>query len=175
MSKRSWDYWLLWAVALIALGLNLWLINTLLGVRRQVGEGASTAARTVGNLREAVITYTVHIEQALPVSVTVPFSTNFNVPISTTIPIDTDVTIPLSTPFGQFPINIPIQTVVPINLSTKIPINIVVPISTTVPVVLDVPIELELGKTEFGQALQSLQTYLESTASQLRGDPLDNK
>lgn len=175
MFKRSWDYWLLWAVALLSLGLNLAIINTLWQVRQQAAEGAATAARAVSNLRASVITYTVHIEQSLPVSLTVPFSTNVNVPFSTTLPIETDVTIPLETPFGQIPISIPIRTTVPINLSTKIPVNIAVPISTTVPVVLDVPIKLELGKTDFGLALQSVQTYLESAASQLRADPFGRK
>jgi len=168
--KRSWDYWLLWGVALLSLGLNLTLINTLLQVRQQAGEGAATAARAIRNLRESVITYTVHIEQSLPVSFTVPFNTNVIVPFSATLPIATDVTIPLDTPFGQFPINIPIRTTVPINLSTNIPVNVSVPISTSVPVKLDVPIQLELGKTDFGQALQNVQAYLENVASQLRAD-----
>jgi hypothetical protein len=173
--KRSWDYWLLWVVAILSLGLNLWMINMFLNVRRQAGDGAATAARVVSNLRESVITYTVNIEQALPVSLTVPFSTTINVPLSTTLPIDTDVTIPLDTPFGLIPINIPIRTTVPINFSTKFPVNVVVPISTTVPVKLDVPIQLELGKTDFGSSLQSLQTYLESIASQLRTNPFAGK
>lgn len=173
MFKRSWDYWVLWVVALLALGLNLALINVLLQVRQQAAEGATTAARAVRDLRESVITYTVHIEQSLPVSLTVPFSANVNVPFSTTLPIATDVTIPLETPFGQIPINVPIRTTVPISLSAKIPVNITVPISTSVPVVLDVPIKLELGKTDFGQALQSVQTYLENAASKLRANPFD--
>lgn len=175
MFKRSWDYWLLWGVAVLSLGLNLWLINTLLQARQQAAEGAATAARAVSNLRQSVITYTVHIEQSLPVSLTVPFKTTVAVPLSTTLPIATDVTIPLDTPFGQIPINIPIRTVVPINLSTTIPVNVAVPISTSVPVNFDVPISLELGQTDFGLALQAVQTYLESTASQLRADPFRRK
>lgn len=175
MLKRSWDYWLLWGVALVSLGINLAMINTLLRVRQQAGEGAATAARVVSNLREAVITYTVDIDHVLPVSLTVPFSTTINVPLSTTLPIDTDVTIPLDTPFGLIPINIPIRTTVPINFSTRFPVNVVVPISTTVPVKLDIPIKLELGKTGFGSSLQTLQTYLENLASQLRAAPLNKQ
>lgn len=173
--KRSWDYWLLWGAAVLSLGLNLWLVNTLWQARQQAAEGATTAARAVSNLRQSVITYTVHIENTIPVSLTVPFKTTVTVPISTTLPIATDVTIPLETPFGQIPINIPIRATVPVNLSTTLPINVAVPISTSVPVEFDVPIRLELGKTDFGLALQTLQTYLENMASQLRADPLKSK
>lgn len=173
--KRSWDYWLLWGVALLSLGLNLALINSLLQARKQAGEGAATAARAVANLRESVITYTVHVEQSLPVSLTVPFKTTVTVPFNTALPIATDVTIPLDTPFGPIPITIPIRATVPISLSTKIPVNVAVPISASVPVTLDAPIKLELGKTDFGQALLSVQTYLESAASELRADPFKRK
>ena len=39
-NSRPLDYWLLWIVAIAALALNLYLINTLLQVRSQAGQAA---------------------------------------------------------------------------------------------------------------------------------------
>jgi hypothetical protein len=173
--KRSWDYWLLWVVALASLAVNVFLVNTLLQVRRQVSEGAAQAARAVGQLRESAINYTVSVTRSIPVSLTVPFQTTVVVPVSATLPIATDVIIPLDTPFGQFPVTVPIRASIPVNLQTDVPINITVPISASVPVKLDMPINFELAETELGQALVGVEAYLETVANQLRADPLQPK
>jgi hypothetical protein len=165
-NSRPFDYWLLWLVALVSLGLNLWLINLLVGVRRQAGQGAATAAQALSALSQSSIDYLVHIEQALPISVTIPISHTLSAPISATLPISTQVLIPLDTPLGQFPINLPIQARVPINLRPQIPISLSVPISLTVPVVLDVPIHVALSETQLGQSLGDAKEYLETLAEQ---------
>ena len=100
---RSLDYWLLWVVALTSLAINVWLVSTLLGVRRQAGQAAVLAAQAVGDLRQSSIEYSVHIERALPISLTIPISQTIRVPISTILPIDTQAMIPLKTPIGTFP------------------------------------------------------------------------
>ena len=166
LKTRPFDYWLLWFIALISLAINLWLINTLLGVRRQAGEGAALAAQAIGDLRQSSIDYQVHLEKSLPVSLTVPISQTLNVPINTTLPINTEATIPLKTPIGTFPITIPIQATVPVNLQPSVPIRLSVPISTTVPVVIDVPIHIAVSDTGLGESLARTQASLEALAAQ---------
>jgi len=163
---RSLDYWLLWVVALTSLAINVWLVSTLLGVRRQAGQAAVLAAQAVGDLRQSSIEYSVHIEKALPISLTIPISQTIRVPISTTLPIDTQAVIPLKTPFGTFPITIPIQANVPVDLRPEVPIRLSVPISTTVPVVLDVPIHVVIADTELGESLSETQASLEALAAE---------
>ncbi|MGH2521825.1 MAG: hypothetical protein ACRDH2_04900 [Anaerolineales bacterium] len=171
-NTRRYDYWALWAIALISLVLNLLLIRTLLDVRRQVGEGVAQAAQEVGKLRQASIDYTLHLEESLPVSLTIPFSATFSVPISVTLPISTNVNIPLDTPFGTLPLNVPIRTTIPVNLQPRVPINLAVPISTTVPVVLEVPIQVALSDTAFGTSLAGAQSYLQKLSADLLAPPL---
>jgi hypothetical protein len=172
MSKtRPLDYWLLWGVALISLAINIWLINTLSGVRRQAGQGAALAAQAIGDLSQSSIDYQVHLEKSLPVSLTVPISQTLSIPINTTLPINTEATIPLKTPIGTFPITIPIQATVPVNLQPSVPIRLSVPISTTVPVILDVPIHVAISDTAFGASLAKTQASLEALAAQWGAPP----
>ncbi len=166
VKSRPIDYWALWVVALASVAINIWLVTLLLGIRRQVGEGAASAAQAIGDLRRSSIDYQVHIEQSLPVSFTVPLSQTVSVPISTTFPINTEATIPLRTPIGTFPITIPIQAVVPVNLRPEVPLRLSVPISATVPVVLDVPIHVAIADTDLGDSLARTQRSLESLAAQ---------
>jgi hypothetical protein len=168
---RPLSPWLLWIIALLSLALNLMLINVLLNVRQQVGAGAESAAKAVANLRLSSIDYTVKIDQSLPVSFTVPFSSTFAVPISVTLPISTQVSIPLETPFGVLPLTVPIRTTIPVNLRPTVPIDIAIPISTTVPVIVDVPIHLALAGTAVGESLVRVQVYLEDLAAELQTVP----
>jgi len=170
-NSRPLDYWLLWLVALLSLAVNVWLIRTLLIVRRQVGEAAGRAAQAIGALRESSIDYTVSVEQDVPVSLTLPVNTTVNVPIHTQLPINTQVTVPLETPFGQIPLTFPVQTIVPVNLQPEVPINATVPVSMIVPVALEVPIHLALSDTAFGQSLSDAQGYLERLAADLQRNP----
>jgi hypothetical protein len=167
LSTRPWDYWLLWFVALGSLALNVWLINTLLGVRRQTGEVAAAAAQGISTLRAETISYTFTINESVPININVPINETVRIPINTTLPIDTEVTIPLNTPFGQFPITVPIDTTIPVKLETNVPISLTIPIAARVPVVLDVPIQIAIAKTPLEASLAQAQAYLEKLAGQL--------
>jgi hypothetical protein len=171
VTKRPFDYYLLWLVALVSLLLNAGLIYELMLARQKVGAGAQTAAEAVAALRTSSVDYTVHIDRTLPVSLTVPFNTTVNVPISTTLPIDTEFSFSLHTLVGDFPVNIPVHAVVPVNLVSQVPVHLAVPISTTVPVVFDVPIKIDVAQTEFAQALGPTQIYLEKLAAELKVNP----
>lgn len=166
--QRPLDYWLLWIVAIAALALNLYLINTLLQVRAQAGLAASQAADAVGEIRNASIGYTVEIDQVIPVDVVVPISRTLTIPISNTIPISTVVTIPLAIPgFGTQNITLPIRTSLPIRLEQTIPVSLTVPINAEVPVQLEVPISIDIADTAFGPQLEEGEAYLDLLAAEL--------
>ncbi len=167
-TSRPLDYWLLWIVAVAALALNLYLINTLLQVRAQAGLAAAQAADAVGQIRDARIEYTVNVDQVIPVDVTVPISRTITVPISNTIPISTVVTIPLEIPgFGTRNLTLPIRTELTLRLQQTIPVSLTVPINAEVPVQLTVPIAIDVADTAFGPQLSDGQAYLDSLAAEL--------
>jgi len=169
--KRPFDYYLLWVVALLSLLINAGLVYGLMLARQRAAEGAQTAAEAVAALRSASLEYTVHLDQSLPVSLTVPFNTIVRVPISTTLPIDTEFNFSLHTLLGDFPVNLPVHAEVPVNLTSQVPLDVVVPISATVPVSLDVPIKIDVSQTPLGQSLGPTQTYLEKLAADLKVNP----
>jgi hypothetical protein len=171
VTKRPFDYYLLWAVALLSLLINAGLVYELNLARQKVADGAQTAVEAVAAFRASSLDYTVHVDQTLPVSLTVPFNTTVNVPISTTLPIDTEFSFTLKTLVGDFPVNIPVHAVVPVNLVSQVPVHLAVPISTTVPVVFDVPIKIDLAQTSLAKTLESTQTYLEKLAAELKLNP----
>jgi hypothetical protein len=165
--QRSRDYWLLWFVALSALALNVWLLNTLLGVRRQAGEAAVGAAQEIRLLRESEFEYTVRIDQSLPISLTVPFKQTFEIPINQTIPISTVIQVPFEIPFvGTRVFDVPLRTSVPITLDVAIPVNLTVPISTSVPIKLNVPIRLAVADMPIDDTLDRAEIYLEELGGQ---------
>ncbi len=172
MTKRPFDYYLLWVVALLSLLINAGLVYGLMLARQQAAEGAQTAAEAVAALRSASLEYTVHLDQSLPVSLTVPFNTTIKVPISTTLPINTEFSFSLHTLLGDFPVNLPVHAEVPVNLVSPVPVNVAVPISATVPVALDVPIKIDVSQTPLGQSLGPTQAYLEKLAVDLKTNPL---
>jgi len=167
LSSRPLDYWLLWLVALVSLLFNLAFVIILFSVRRQVGAGAQQAAAAIGDLRQATITYTVHIDQEMPIAISVPINTTVNAPLDLNVPIKTEATVPLNTPFGSFPVTFPVEVTVPVHFTPTIPINLNVPISTKIPVNLEVPIQIPLSETVLSTALEPVQKYLDQLAASL--------
>ena len=142
--RRPIDYYLLWVVALVSLGLNIYLVFVLAQARQQVANAARSAAAAVGQLRGAAIDDSVPIQESLPVSFTVAYRQTMSIPISMTVPIDTQVTVVLKTPIGNFPLTVPVKTTVPINLNPEVPLSLSVPVSVNVPISLTVPIHVAL-------------------------------
>ncbi|MBI4772281.1 MAG: hypothetical protein HY784_18125 [Chloroflexi bacterium] len=169
--SRPFDYWLLWFIALLSLVGHAGWVGVLLVARQQAGVGVTRAAQAVGGLRAASIDYPVHLQQSLPISLTLPVSTTVSVPISATVPIDTQITVPVTTAFGTFHVTVPVKTTIPVDIQPAVPIRLTVPVSTTVPVVLDVPVHIALADTALGQSLSEAQSYLEALAAQLGASP----
>jgi hypothetical protein len=171
VTKRPLDYYLLWCVALVSLLIGAALIVTLGNVRVRALEGIRTATDAVHGLRNSSIDYVVRMDQSLPVSLTVPFSTTIVVPINTTLPINTDFNLTLRTPLGDYPVTVPVQSSVPVNMQTSVPVRLSVPISASVPVALSLPIRINLAQTTLGTSLEQLETYLSSLTADLEAVP----
>jgi hypothetical protein len=161
-------YYLLWLFALVSLGLNIFIIKTLLDVRQQASVAFTDAANSMATIRNGTIEYTVNINEEIPVALDVPVKFTVEVPIKRTIPIDTVVQVPLQLPLvGERIIDVPISTTVPLDLMIEIPVDQVVPINGTIPVRFDVPIKLLLNETSFGEGIGQLQTVLQQQAAAL--------
>lgn len=171
MTRRPLDYYLLWCVALLSLFIGAALIVTLGAVRGRAVDGLRTAAEAVHALRGSSIDYVVRVEQSLPVSLTVPFSTTIIVPINTTLPINTEFRLTLRTPLGDYPVNVPVQSSVPVNMQTSVPVSLSVPISAAVPVALNLPVRINLAQTTLGTSLEQMESYLAALAADLQASP----
>lgn len=171
LSARPLDYWLLWVVALSSLALNVFLINTLLGARRQVAEALGVVAQGLGELRAARFTYVVRIDQNIPINLNVPIRDTLRVPVDTTVPFNTQLQVPIELPFlGTRTVNVPVQTTVPIQMDLEVPVHLDVPITTTMPVQFDVPVQIAVANTPLDAALAGPQAYLESLSEELRSN-----
>jgi hypothetical protein len=166
---RVWHYWLLWAVAILALILNVVLVASLLSFKAEARRQVESASMLLGEVELGNFDLPVVVDETLQVSMTVPFSDTFTVPISATVPVSTSVlfedevevpintVIPVNTTIDvpidipviglfQIPIPIPIRTNIPVNLTVNVPISREIPVETEIPVdlVVEVPVQSDI-------------------------------
>jgi hypothetical protein len=156
---RTWHYWLLWVVAILALALNVVLVANLLSFRAEARRQVQAASVTLNEVELGSFDLPIEVDESLQISMTVPFSDTFMVPISATVPVSTsvlfedEVTVPINTVIPvnttiDVPIDIPViglfQIPIPIPIATNIPVNLTVnvPISREIPVQTDIPVDL---------------------------------
>jgi hypothetical protein len=167
LKNRPLDYWLLWLIALLSVGINIWLFGLLLNIRHRMGDMAALAAQGLDDLSNSSIDYSVPVHEVVPVVLVAPISTTISVPISLTLPIDMEVSVPLKTILGTIPFTVPIHTTIPVNIQPEIPLHLSIPISTTVPLSIEVPIQISLADTALGESLAKAQDSLEKLAAEL--------
>lgn len=171
-SGTSWHYILLWLIALVSLGINVFLVIQLYNFSQQAQQSVDQvqAISEILNAVESVELQSVEvpivIDETLPISLTVPFEETFVVPINTTIPISTtvdineNISVPINdtvslnrdatifiTVLGQsIPVDVPIRADVPLNMQTNIPIDMQVPIALDIPIdlLIEVPVSTEV-------------------------------
>ncbi len=162
-------------LTLLSLALNGAVILALLQAR-QIGLDALAEARSTSTeLGDMTFSYTLAVDQEIPIATSIPFDEQVIVPIHTTIPIDTIVTVPINAGIlGTFDIDVPIHTIVPINLEVSVPISETVDIATTVPLVVEVPIEIPLAETGLTSYLDDLDAALERIEARLE-NPFANR
>lgn len=102
-SPRRFDYWLLWVVALLSFTANALLIRLLIDARQQASKGLDLAVSALGTVHDGSVIYTSHINQTVPVSLTVPMDTTIlvkgeEVPLQTELPVSTTVSLSFDLP-----------------------------------------------------------------------------
>jgi hypothetical protein len=172
---RPIDYWLLWLVALGSLALNVWLVNTLLQIQRQVdsarlelAQGLMQAADGVGTVQLGTVDYTIHVDEEIPLDIAVPISDTLTVPISHTVRVNSSAIVNLPLIGRQA---IPFSVNVPVDLEVVIPISRTYEIADTIPILFDVPISIALDETPLGSLKGDVREYLLQLASELAQSP----
>ncbi|MGE0141359.1 MAG: hypothetical protein AB7R77_26480, partial [Ilumatobacteraceae bacterium] len=139
----------------------------------QISSGVQEAIDGLRTFGDSTISFTVNIDEVIPIDTEVVIDRTVQVPIKTTIPIDQtfDTTIRVDTPLGDIPldITIPVDVDVPVDLTVDIPINETVPVKDEFPVKLDVPIDIRVRDTELAELTDSLAAGLESLQEMLSG------
>lgn len=167
MTKRPIDYYLLWVLLLASIGFNVYMVIATIQAQRKAAAAFHDAAQIIEQFKSATFSYTVYIDEEIPVAAEVPVKFTVQVPISHTIPINTIVSVPLRTILGTFPISVPISTKVPISLTVDVPIDQVVDFKTNVPVKFDVPINIDIAETPLGAGLDEVRDILLQLATDM--------
>jgi hypothetical protein len=166
---------LLAVLTLISLVLSVTAVAGVLWLRQIALVSVAGARAVIPDIGDATISYTLEVEQEIPVAASVPINEEVVVPIHTTIPISTLVSIPIDAGvLGTFDIDVPVRAVVPVDLEFAVPIDQTVDIATTVQLDVDVPIEIPLADTPLVGYLEELDVAMETLEKEL-ADPLGNR
>ena len=171
---------LLTVLTLLSLALNGVVNFGLLRARQTALDVRQTALTAVDDARSIVtgvgddtFTYTLEVEQEIPIAASVPFNEEVSIPVNTVIPIDTTVIVPIDLGITTYDLEVPIQTIVPVDLEFAVPISQTVDIATTVLLNVDVPIEIPLAETPLVDYVEELDAGLERLEESL--DQLEKK
>jgi hypothetical protein len=159
---------LLATLILLSLALNGVVIFGLMRARQIALHAQQAALNTVTDARSIVVgvgndtfSYTLEVQQEIPVNTSVPFNEEITVPIRTSIPISTVVIIPVNAGvLGTFDLDVPVRTIIPVDLSVSFPVSQTVDIATTVPLDIAVPIKVPLAETPLASYMEELDAGL---------------
>jgi hypothetical protein len=155
-------------LTLLSLALNGVVIYGLLKAQRIALDTLSDARAIVTSFDDATISYTVEVDQEIPVAATVPFYEEVAVPINTVLPIETTVVVPINLGVISYSLDVPINTIIPVDLEVTVPISKTVDIVTTVPLDLEVPIEIPLADTPLADYVEELDAALARLQARLK-------
>jgi hypothetical protein len=151
-------------LVLLALAFSLvlhvltWLVIS--HVRDLAREQLLLLAEQTQNAQGEVITVDIQLKQIVPVRASIPIEKQIMVPINTTVTINQQIEIPLDTPFGPYPIQVPLNMDIPVNLNVPVTFSETIEVSTTVDLDLDTPIALSLSDTTLSGYLDQLRAKL---------------
>lgn len=160
---------LLAVLTLVSLILGAVAISGVLWLRQIALVTVAGARAAITDIGDDTFSYTITVDQEIPVVTTVPINEEVTLPIQTVVPISTVVAIPINAGLlGTFNIDVPVQTVIPVDLEFTVPVSQTVEIATTVPLSFEVPVEIPLADTplvsyleELGKALAQIEAELE--------------
>jgi hypothetical protein len=162
------------ALTLLSLMLNGAVIYVLLQGQQIALNTVSDARAVVTSINDAAISYTVEVDQEIPVAASVPFYETVSVPINTVLPVDTTVIVPINLGVTSYDLEVPISTIIPVDLEVTVPISKTIDVFTTVPLDLDVPIEIPLADTPLVGYVEELDAALARLEARLKR-PFDRK
>jgi hypothetical protein len=155
-------------LTVISLVLNVVIISGLLRAQRIALDTLRDARAIVRGVEADTFSYTLNVNEIVPIEANVPINEEVTVPIRTTIPISTVVNVPIDTGLlGTFDIDVPVRMVVPIDLDVVVPINEVVEIGTTIALDVDVPVEIPIADTPVIDHLEALDEAMERMEQRL--------
>lgn len=178
---------ILFALVLISLGLNVYLILQLLRLQEQTQSFArevrpvlkETLTEAISDLEEiqnSTVEFEVKIDNEFPVDVEIPINERIEFPIEMVVPIQQEInTTIMMTLFDgglEVPVDVdvPVDVEVPIDVVVPVEIDQSVPISTTIPVNVDFPVAIVVNETDLATYIEQLRralTAFEATADQL--------
>jgi hypothetical protein len=135
-------------------------ISQLLRVRSSLRAEVERLAGAVEAAKGNQVSYTLPIDQQIPIDIDVPIQRSMNIPINTEVRIQQNLVLPVETGFGSLDIPVPIDATIPVSTTVPIELDQTVNISTTVPIKLDVPITIDFGSSELSGYLDRLHDAL---------------
>lgn len=154
-------------LTLLSLAFNAIVILEFLQLRRAAHRVVTDARALVEEISDDTVSYTVELDQEIPISTEIPFSESISVPINTVVPIDTTVVVPVDLRFTTYNLTVPIETVFPVDMEVTVPVSQVIDVTTVVPLNVDVPIEIAISETPLADYLADVNATLKRTEDQL--------
>jgi hypothetical protein len=162
---------LLAVLTLLSLTLNGVVILAFLQLRQTAHRIVVDARALVTQLADETFSYTVEMDQEIPISTEFPFNETFDVPINAVVPVSTTVVVPLDLGFTTYKLTVPIETVFPVDMVVTVPVSQVVDVTTVVPLNVDVPVEVAVSDTPLAVYLRDAEATLKRMEDQL-GRPI---
>ena len=156
------------ALTLVSLGVSSATLYGLMRARQIAVETLADARVMLGGMGSDTFSYTIVVNQEIPIAASVPFSERVSVPIQTTLPISTVVSVPINAGLlGTFDVDVPVRTLIPVDLEVVVPVSQTLDIATTVSLDTAVPVEIPISDTPFSRYLGEIDAALESAELEL--------
>jgi hypothetical protein len=149
----------------LSLALNGYILYTRSLTLGQAVAVLDTLRAQLDDLGSQSLSTEVQIDQAVPISATLPFDYVFTVPVDTVYPLSTVVNTGFELPLlGWQDIAVPIQAEIPLQLDLDVPVQAEIPISLTYQLQMTIPIEVAWPP----EILSPLQEILREAEDALR-------
>jgi hypothetical protein len=158
---------LLAVLTLLSLALNGVTILSFLQLRRIMHRAVKDVQISVSKLADDTFSYTVAVDQEIPVSTEIPLNETLEVPINTVVPDSTTVVVPVNLGFRTYELAVPIEAVFPIDMSVSVPVSQTVDVTTVVPLKVNVPVDFAVSETPLVDYLEDLNAALKRIEERL--------
>jgi hypothetical protein len=155
------------ALLILSLGLHIWTLVSINQARTLARQQVSALTDQVRTARNEVVAADVHIQQSLPIDLSVPLQKELSVPIDTSVRIDHEVDVTV----GGVNVPIPLKLDVPVQASVPVEINEQVEISTTVDLDMNLPVSVPVSDTVMAGYLDELYRVLIDLEDELGAAP----